>query len=72
MLRVQADIWEDLVSDRLFVGYGTFAKCMRCGFCTRAFGRGTESRAKCLDMLQKKCPRREENIYFIRSGWNTR
>ena len=69
MLRVRADIWEDLVSDQHFVGFKTFAKCTRCGFCTSAFGRGPEARAKSIERLQKSCLRRETNTYFSVSGW---
>lgn len=44
MHRVRVEMWDDLISDTHFVGHGTFARCLRCGFCTGAFGRGAESR----------------------------
>jgi hypothetical protein len=69
MRRVRVEMWDDLVSDRYFVGHGTFARCLRCGFCMCAFGRGADSRSKCLERLQKNCPRHETNTYFVRTGW---
>jgi hypothetical protein len=69
MLRVRVEVWEDLVTEQHFIGYGTHAKCLRCGFCVSAFGRGPEARSKCIERLQRNCPRREENSYFMRTGW---
>lgn len=69
MLKVRVEMWEDLVTEKHFIGFGTCAKCLRCSFCVSTFGRGPEARSKCIERLQKNCPRREANTYFVRTGW---
>jgi len=42
---------------------GVRAECERCNHVVESFGRGDNSRRRCLAVLREECPENEENFY---------
>jgi len=63
MSTVPCDIEEVELEGDYGVVDGVRAHCTRCGHQTESFGRGENSKTRCLALMREECPNAEHNYY---------
>lgn len=66
-MTIECDIEEEEIEDSEGVMVpGVIATCSECGHSTQSFGTGESSIKRCLVLMRKNCPNREQNFYVSR------
>lgn len=65
MARIEVIIQEiELENDEGYSIDSVEAACTRCGHVTESFGTSDASVRRCLALLHRECPKKENNFYF--------